>query len=456
MQNRPIRIYIDHWEDYESIGDKAMLLNAMRRLEIELGPCTFVTPYTPTKPGAFLLPNMVPVTPPQAELLTTARRLRAISSKITNHLPLIPKDTTGKSRSDFELAERIIGVRMLLYSVGLKFVFRKAFRDFLELIKKCDVFFTVGDCSLNDYWLDGVEIKSWLIDTVRKFIPICAMSSQGIGPLSTPWARQRLSSALNKLDVLSFRDTHYSKDLVESEGLSGVQHRIVCDEAFTFPVSDPETAWRILENAGVPRVEPFIGVNFRNTDFTQNTAFLQEKTAKLLDDTIVATKKNIVFICMSKGCDYGCDHEAGLALRNLMDHKEQFFVLDPIGEIEDVKAIIGKAEYTMGISYHLHVFSLSQGHPTIALYTGKYYQTKLDGLLGFYGKPSITLNIAETPNSEIINNIRILESRYSEAVAHIEKVNSKILKDNDWTIKLVKQLLTEKGILTSEASGVKV
>ena len=62
MKNKKrITIYIDHWEDYESIGDRAMLLNAMRRIENYLGPCTFVSPYTATKAGAFLLPNMIPV-----------------------------------------------------------------------------------------------------------------------------------------------------------------------------------------------------------------------------------------------------------------------------------------------------------------------------------------------------------------------------------------------------------
>jgi polysaccharide pyruvyl transferase WcaK-like protein len=444
-KGNPIRIYIDHWEDYESIGDQAMLLNAMRRLEVYLGPCTFVTPHSPKKTGSFLLQNMVPVGPPTNELTSTARQVRSLYSKARKLFPSCFPASEVRSSKFLDLAQKIIALKLFLYSLGLHFVFKQSFQDFLEEIKKCDVFFTVGDCSLNDYWLEGLILKSWLINTVRPFIPICVLSSQGIGPLTASSSRRRLVDALKKLDILSFRDFSYSKALVESEGLSGIPYKIVCDEAFTFPSCDQNATWGFLKAAGLEEGQPFIAVNFRNTDFTQNTTHLLEKIAELLDRVITTTQKSIVFVCMSKGDDYGRDHAAGLSLKSTMKQTDKFHVLEPVEDIGLVKGIIGQAAYTIGISYHLHVFSLSQGHPTIALYSGEYYKTKSDGLIAFYGEPSRSVDISKIDVEEVLRYIVALEAQYTGACAHVREVNDQILAVNDWTIHKLKEKLIEMG-----------
>lgn len=445
LKDSPIRIYIDHWEDYESIGDQAMLLNAMRRLEDHLGPCTLVTPHSPKKPGSFLLPNMVPVSPPTNELTSTASQLRALYSKAARLFPSIFPAAGIKSTKSLDWAQKIFTLKLFFYSFGLHFVFKESFRSFLKDIKQCDVFFTVGDCSLNDYWLEGVILKSWLINTVRPFIPICVLSSQGIGPLTAPSLRRRLVDALKKLDILSFRDFSYSKALVEFEGLSGVPYEIVCDEAFTYPSCDQKTSWDFLKAVGIEEDQPFIAVNFRNTDFTQSTTYLLEKIADLLDQVIITTQKSIVFVCMSQGGDYGQDHAAGLSLKSTMKQADKFYVLEPMDDIGLVKGIIGQAAYTIGISYHLHVFSLSQGHPTIALYTGEYYKTKLDGLVAFYGEPSCSVDFSAIDVEEVLRYIVALEAQYTGACAHVREVNDQILAVNDWTIHKVKEKLIEMG-----------
>ena len=274
VKHKPTSIYIDHWEDYESIGDRAMLLNAMRRIENYLGPCTFVSPYTETKAGAFLLPNMIPVSPPYNELIATANRFKSIFARFIGLLRIRILDGKQVSKFSFDLAILLIDIKLFLYSIGLRFVFRQSFRDFIEQFKKCDAFFTVGDCSLSDYWLDGVIIKSWLINLAQRYIPVRVLSSQGIGPLSTAWARKRLIASLSKLNLLSFRDFENSQALVQSEGLKGVPNKIVCDEAFSYPIATSIDVWRVLSNYCLNKGEEFIVVNFRKTDFTQNTSNL--------------------------------------------------------------------------------------------------------------------------------------------------------------------------------------
>jgi polysaccharide pyruvyl transferase WcaK-like protein len=441
----PIRIYIDHWEDYESIGDKAMLLNAVRRLEIHLGQCVFVGPHSPNKAGNFLFPGMLPVLPPHGELTRIADWFRSVYTRLAGLLPVKAPASRINSKKYLDLARFIFSIKLTFYSIGLRFVFNESFRDFLDKIKKCDLFFTVGDCSLNDYWLDGVVYKSWLVELVRRYVPVCVLSSQGIGPLTVPWARRRLVGALKKLDILSFRDFAYSQALVEAEGLKDVPSKIVGDEAFSLPVASQEQVRSVLDGAGISRGEPFIAVNFRKTDFTQSTAFLLDKIALLLDAVIKETSRAIVFVPMSTGNDYGCDHEAGSRLKRMMEHHERFFVLEPLGDPSLAKGIIAAAAYSMGVSYHLHVFSLSAGHPTVVLYTGNYYQTKSEGLISFYGSPSRAVDFSVTGVEQTLELVRDIEKQYDNACAHVREVNKLILEDNDWTIEMVKSALIRKG-----------
>lgn len=449
----PIRIYIDHWEDYESIGDKAMLLNAMRRLELHLGNCLFVSPFTSEKPESFLLPNMVPVQPPYKELERTVSLLKRFMSKIFRFLP--SKYSSSKTNKIFYLNLAIIffNIKLFLYSIGFRNVFTKPFQNFLKEIKNCDVFFAVGDCSLSDYWLEGVILKSWLLKLVRPFVKVSVMSSQGIGPLNTDWACKKLVKSLKTLDILTYRDYSNSKNLVDSGGLTGVLTNIVADEAFSFPIATNSEIWNELNRYELFENTPFIIVNFRNTDFTQSTTHLLEKIATLLDEVVAKTDKNIVFICMSRGNDYGQDYQAGEKLKDMMVKKNRFYLLEPIDDIELVKGVIGKAVYSMGISYHLHVFSLSQGNPTLILYTGDYYKTKSEGLISFYNPPNRAVNISETENEINLKYILEIDNNLSSIKIQNLEVNKRILEDNDWTIRSLKTILENKSLRISEETN---
>jgi polysaccharide pyruvyl transferase WcaK-like protein len=444
--NKTLRIYIDHWEDYESVGDQAMLLNAMRRLELHLGACQFVFPISPRKKDRFQYPNLISVTPPYQEVTNLTSWLKYPYRKLSD---LILENWSPKVEPSIflELAIFLTNVKFQLYLHGLHFVFNKPFRSFLEELSKCDVFFTVGDCSLNDHWLDGVRLKSWLITLASQIVPVSVLSSQGIGPLTLPWARKRLVVALNHLDILSLRDFSYSNVLVESEGLRNVPHRIVADEAFSYPVSSQSEVWEMLHSTGISESEPYIAVNFRHTDFTQNTTYLLDKISDFLDRVTTTTNKKIVFVPMSSGNDYGRDYEAGLSLKSKMVNNDRFILLEPIKSIELVKGIIGTAAYSIGISYHLHVFSLSQGHPTLIIYTGSYYKTKSDGLISFYGQPYRAIDFSEVSTELTMEQVLDIENNYVDECENVRKVNADIIKSNDWTILMLKSILEKKGIL---------
>jgi len=441
-----LRIYVDHWEDYESIGDQAMLLNALRRLELYLGSCQFVGPLSPNNKGKFQYPNLVTVVPPHWEIQRDAGWLRSLYARLARRLPsrLVPK---FKPTVFLDFAIFIFSVKFFLYTLGFHSIFGEAFRSTLEELKTCDVFFTVGDCSLSDYWLEGVALKSWLIQFVKRYVSVSMLSSQGMGPLTAPWARKRLVQSLSTLDLLSFRDFSNSKALVEAGGLHGVPYKIVMDEAFSLPAASHAAVWKVLQASGISQAEPFIIVNFRTTDFTQSTTSLLDKIADLLDRVTAATHKKVVFIPMSSGENYGRDYQAGMSLKGRMKHGDSLVVLQPPADVYLAKGIIGAAAYSIGISYHLHVFSLSQGHPTLIVYTGDYYRTKSNGLISFYAPPNRAIDFSEASAEQVLNDVLAIEKDYASACAGVMEVNKGIAEKNDWTIQTLKRLLEQKGLL---------
>jgi polysaccharide pyruvyl transferase WcaK-like protein len=138
---------------------------------------------------------------------------------------------------------------------------------------------------------------------------------------------------------------------------------------------------------------------------------------------------------MSYGKHSGNDVRCGEEIAEYMLHRERFHIAPLTKDIAIIKAAIGMARFTLGLSYHVHVFGLSQGKPAIILYTGQYYQYKSDGLVGFYGDPIIALDLAKATDREIFVAIEQIDCNYESALKAVEKGNRYIRKNNDWMLK---------------------
>ena len=150
---------------------------------------------------------------------------------------------------------------------------------------------------------------------------------------------------------------------------------------------------------------------------------------------------------MSKGDNFGKDYETCISLQGLMQRNNQFLVLKPIDDISLVKGIIGAAAYSIGLSYHLNVFSLSQGHPTLILYTGDYYKIKSEGLISYYAPPNRSVNFAEVSIGQAVDYVHEIEENYHEVCIGIKQVNKKIFENDDWTIKELRKKLIENNLI---------
>lgn len=436
-----LRIYVDHGEAYGNLGDEVMLLNALARLERHLGRCEFVLPCQPERPLPLQLRNVTLVPPPRITIAKWARYL-SIPFALARHIPLlgrllpIPHDSTF-----WRWAVKCLNVRLIFSGLGILRSLNKDLEPFMHAIQACDVFYGVGAADFNDYWLQGVVYKCWLYTVVRPYVRVSAVSSQGIGPLSTAWARRMMGKAFSKLDLVSFRDHSLSQSIVEKEHPTHVRYKVVGDEAFTLPPSDGDEARALLSESGLPEKTSFIAFHFRTTDYTQDTSYLIPRVARILDQIAEAVPHLVVFFPMSYHIHSRFDEECGRAIQEKMSRNERLFLAPLCRDVRVIKAAVGMSRYSLGLSYHIHVFSLSQGHPAVILYTGDYYKCKSEGLIGFYGAPSVAINLRETDDSRVIDAIMKIENSYDNSCEAINHVNKELLKCNDWMVQEMATLL---------------
>ena len=421
----PYRVFVDHGEAYGNLGDEAMLVSALARLRRHLGDCVFVIPREGNRP------------------------LPALGSFAVEHVPS-PFVSFARASARLEwLTGRLARLRLMRVD-GLQWRLRAATalakREVQSHLRGCDAFYGVGAADFNDFNALGAAYKCWLYDVARPLVRVAAVSAQGIGPVRNAELAGLMRRTFDRLDLLSFRDCRYSAEFVSSLGALSCRTRIVGDEAFSLTPAENAARDRYLAEAGLSPDEPFIAVHWRATDYVQETAWLYSRVAKIFQAASRRHGLPLVFFPMSYDVHSRHDDECCAAIRQLMDEPARLLMAPPNRDVALVKAAIGASRFTLGLSYHVHVFGLSQGVPAIIAYSGDYYRFKSEGLAGFYAAPTAAADIADAQGEAgAMRAIEALRGVGPEVREDIVTRNRSILASNDWTIAEMSRLLRDRG-----------
>jgi len=431
--NSRLTIFVDHGEAYGNLGDEAMLLNAVARLQYYLAPCKVLLTSEETCPLPIGLAKIEMVSSPRVMLGTRAIWVEHQFNKLYR-LPSVWRWLPKPSEIFFwKTAAWLSNVE------GWLWYWRLWGRDsanskWREHVHQCDLFYGVGAATLNEPNMYGLVYKAWVYREVRRLIGFRVLSAQGVGPFSTRAGVSRLRSCFRSMSLVSFRDYDYSMTLARRLGLCRVELAITGDEAFSLPVASDHVISEYLKSAGLGKEEPYIAVHFRATDYTRETLSLLPLIADLLD-RLSGRSPRMLFIPMSYDTHSGRDEEYGMKIRATLQNPSRFLVAPLCKDVQVIKGVVGKARFSLGLSYHLHVFSLSQGHPAVILYTGEYYKLKSDGLIGFYGSPNVAINLETAKTDEVENSLRLVEADYETACKEIRQVNEGLHEKNDWILR---------------------
>ena len=433
-RRKAFQVVVDHGEAYGNIGEEAMILNALRRLELHLKPQVLHLVHQAGEP----LPHgdnskVRPVPSPLPAFREAAKRLSLRLSWLQRFSGIRRQGEAYYWRLTAKLDRLCPGFSGLRQSDEV--------RQFLRALDQSEVYYHVGMSGLNEFWEAGLAYKRWVLEQARRRGLMVVLSSQGLGPVSTASSRAAMQSLLQLADVVTLRDKNYGSALLKELGVTKAGSQIVFDEAFSLAPADAEITRQWLAKIGLGPSEAFIAFHYREKDYTPVQQDQTSRLGGLLQRIHAATKLSILFVPMSYSAHSSVDILLGQRLAESMANPAWYRVLPECRDPSIVKSVIGQARFSMGLSYHTNVFSLTQGHPALIIYTGRYYGLKSDELINFYCPPSRAMDLEKSSDDEILEAIDAIMNEYPAACRRIAAINEHLAGINDWVFEEIRRRL---------------
>lgn len=421
-----MKVFLDHGEAYQNLGDEAMLQSAIDKFRFYYPQCKIIVPST----SPDLLPTRilddVEIVPSLLPFFSRLNRLYKLASKqyISDKLPDATKlvDYILNSNRDANIS-----------------IVKSQYR-LTEAIQSSDIFYGVGGAYFNDFYPLGIGYKRWMYHQINSNT-VSTLSAQGFGPLETRWARKATKEAINNLDLVTFRDSSYSKETI-GRLCPDVEQKIVGDEAFGLQIAKSTKIDEYLRSAGLEPESEFVAFHYRATDYTQDTAHLVDKLARIIDSLTDNLDLPIVFIPMSYGKHSGHDRKYGKRIKQNVN-SEDFYIGPESNKSQIIKGVVGRSFLALGLSYHFHVFALSQAIPALVLYSGEYYRLKSEGLFGHYSLTECVMDIEKKSVSDI--TLACSNTISDEIRKHIKKENERFEDEYTWTVERTLEKCQNKG-----------
>ena len=261
------------------------------------------------------------------------------------------------------------------------------FRSVVEHVKQADFVFDMGHGALNDVF-DPFMI-CFLYYLAGRFGKPLFVSGQSIGPLWRPRSIKMVRDTLAHAHTVGLRDKDVSYQvLVEQVGVDANRVRLVEIGDDTLDLVAKEPAWEAFPPclADILQSGEFFAVQWRSSDYTQAVTSTAQivPLAEAIQCLHEATRLPAVFMAFSWELG-SSDVLAATRLYNYLQGRVPFYVVWNYQEATELKWLLGRARFGIGLSYHFHVFLLTQGVPPIGLSTNAYYDIKLRGAYTAYG-----------------------------------------------------------------------
>lgn len=367
------RIFMTGEAGYHNLGDEAMALASAQRLKHYF---------------------------PQAELVATGLDPHGAVLRHQARIvpwPLLPGDIQSgyprrlarKYSQKFGASEDFLDP----FARPLEDVFRQQyktnerFRLIVEEIEAADLVFDMGHGALNDTFSPFMLCVVYYI--AGKLNKPLFISGQSVGPLWRHSSMEMLRRTLPLAHTVGLRDVKVSRDvLTEQLGLLDTQVNMVEVGDDTLDLSGDEPDWREfpVPEADLIRSGEFVSIQWRSSDYSQQLSETNQiiQFANLVKTINQQTLLPVVFVPLSWETHHS-DIVVAARIRDFLGAPSFLYVLWNYLEAPEVKWVLGRAKFGVGLSYHFHVLSLSQGVPTIPLYTNSYYKIKLKGAVAAFG-----------------------------------------------------------------------
>jgi polysaccharide pyruvyl transferase WcaK-like protein len=313
----------------------------------------------------------------------------------------------------------------------------------LDYLKNADLLFNVGGGNIKGGFCDRFIIYS----ICKIFGKHIIVSGQTIGPFDKWLGKKIAGFFLNKVDIITLRDT-MSINVLEDLGVHKPIIKETADDAILLPAIDQEKIKTILLNEKIEEYYPLIGINTNaylksvlpNRHYELNK--IKQALARTADHLISKLGAKIVFIPTDYYADSD-DRVDAYEVLGLMKHKDRASVIVNGYDDHTLKGIIGQMDVGIGLRYHFIVFATTMQVPTIGIYLGEYYKMKIGGILELMEQGKYALDFEKTSAEEIVALVKGALQNKEEIKKKLEE-RTKILGERSlFTIEYAAKLLED-------------
>jgi polysaccharide pyruvyl transferase WcaK-like protein len=412
----PVRIFLDHGEAYGNFGDDAMLIAAHERILRSLdGNVEFVIPLVngarlPNLSHSVYVESARNCLPELVGLLMAHKWIRILASRLPPYSLERWIVSTGRNAS---------------HHLGLQ--------SMLGAVVSCDVVYAVGCGNLNDVAPHVTLLYRLLLaKAVRRACVPLITSSQGVGPLTTHWARRSIQQLYTLSDHFSLRSP-----MPEGQSCGPLKRLsetvpIVGDEAFGLSCAKESVRHEVFRRNNLKLDDPYLVLHYRQAAYTGKfTKALPQLVEGL---THLGFKGQLIFVPMSVDTHSGCDAEVGTQLQSHLRGSVKMTVLTGVDDPSLIKSIVWNASGVIALSYHLQVFALSGSIPFIILTQGRYYGEKSASMGELVGGTTPVLDLQHTDAYRCVQVFREWFDARAIQIKDLERVGRQITAVNDYPL----------------------
>lgn len=342
MTSGPEKILFLSTGAHHNLGDRAMLLNVVRLARERL---------------------------PKAELIVDA----GVPEWMIREFGLTPVSTLtncwGRAGETLKMPYRILSTLMmqfLIRSGAYRFLPHGSMEhELLSAIDRSDLIWLVGGGYLND--LGPTEARA-ILNTALLGQAIgrpVVMTGQGIGPFKSKWSRRLFQWVAAKAGSIVLREPVSGAREISSLGDARIRWRAGVDDACSLP-----------RHADAVLPPALLAVHFRHSSFHWDAEAVEQEIFRTIK-TLVSRGERIKLFVFSERRKYELAVYEGW--KQALDNSDAIEIIqhpDP----RHIFAELETCQCAIGMAYHFHLFALLAGIPSLAMYSGEYYEAKYAGI----------------------------------------------------------------------------
>ncbi|MDK2839659.1 MAG: hypothetical protein PWQ83_1224 [Thermosipho sp. (in: thermotogales)] len=254
-------------------------------------------------------------------------------------------------------------------------------------IEAYDALYVAGAGALNSLYFNHVFILWSLVKQFKKKGKYVEFRPQSIGPF---FGKTKFFTEKMVLDIVRLSDKFFVREKISYDYLKSKK---------LDPILEKDDAWGLEAQDVDLDFGKFVGLSVRPWKGEDIKDYFINLTSSLKERGY-----NILFIPIAYGGNSRYVDNA--FLKGVVNgyFLEDFIDIEKATP-EIIKGVIKKCEYTIGMSYHFNVFSLSLGKKAAAIYNDEYYKIKNLGLYEAWGNKDFVFKVPNTPPEKIVNTM---------------------------------------------------